>query len=252
MTISKFVLLNAHRSGTRLLLGALGNAVSMQCHRRAFELTVILERFVFDRLASPFYKFRTASVKRRIDYVFRQNRLVRDFLTELYTPANNVEVVGIRLLYEQADKHPEILRWAVENNVGIIHLIRKNYLKAIVSYEASLKRGLLHSTTRIRPATTLHVSPTRLERQLATMTHQVETYRILLEHCRYLEVFYESLAADQEVEICRVLEFLNIEPSGPLSIDPVEIIPVQLEDMIENYKEVKLALRQTVFEKFLS
>ena len=250
MEISKFILLNTHKSGTRLLFQALGD--NSQIQRHVFDLTIILEWFVLDRRHSSFYKYRTTSLKRRIDYIFRKRQLIDNFLRELYTPDNGVKAVGIRLLYEQAAKHPEILEWAVENDVGIIHLIRENSLKAIVSNEATLKRGLLHSTGRARPLTTLHISPARLKRQLTILTQQIEQYRAGLQHARYLEVSYEALVTNPEFEASRLLAFLNLEPRAFKVVNSKGINPVSLESMIENYQEVKQSLQGTAFEEFLN
>jgi hypothetical protein len=254
--ISDFILLNTHRSGTRLLLGSLGRYSQIKCYKNAFDLTIILERFAFDRPKSLFYRFQTTSFKRRLDYIFHQKQLINDFLTELYTPANGVKAIGLRLLYEQADKHPEILDWAVENEVAIIHLIRENPLKAVVYTEASLKRGLLHSTSRAEPVLKLRLSPARFKMQLTRLTQQIEKYRATLVNARYLEVSYEELASRQKDETQRVLDFLKINPDAPLTIEPGErklnLLPDSLEDILENYEEIKRALRGTAFERFLS
>ncbi len=253
MAVSKFILLNTHSSGTRLLLGALGSNLPLKCYKRAFELTTILDRFAFDRLGSQFYKFRFASAKRQIDYFFDKKQVVNDFLQQIYTPPNSeVRAVGIRLLYEQADKHPEILEWALKNKVAIIHLIRQNTLKTVVYTEASFKRGLLHSTSRVEPVATLRLSPARLKAQLDRLTQQIETYHIQLKSTRYLEVFYESLAANCETETRRVFEFLEINPIPPVMVDSMPLNFASLESTIENYQEIKQALSGTTFEKFLN
>ena len=252
--INKFILLNTHRSGTRLLLGSLECYLPIKCYRNAFELTIILERFAVSRLKSPFYRFQSTSLKRRIDYFFHQKKLINDFLTELYTPVNGARVIGVRVLYEQADKYPEILDWARENDIAIIHLIRENSLKAVVHTEASFKRGLLHSTSRTEPLTKLRLSPARLEMQLIRLMQHIEKYRIALEGARYLEVNYEALVAQRQVESHRILDFLKIDRDE--TIDPEEkkvgLLPDSLQDMLENYEEIRQAFRGTVFERFLS
>ncbi len=251
MEVSKFILLNTHRSGTKLLLGALGSNLPIHCDKKAFDLTIIFERFAFDRLNSPFYKFRSVSTKRRIDYIFAKKQVINDFLQQIYTPANGVRAIGLRLLYEQADKYPEILEWAVENNVAIIHLIRENSLKTVVYTEASFKRGLFHSTSRVEPVTPIRLSPDRLKTQLSKLTQQIEKYRMRLENVRYLEVFYESLVANRTAETRRALDFLEINPIPSLTIDAVPIKHESLESIVENYDEIKQALSGTAFEKFL-
>jgi hypothetical protein len=177
-------------------------------------------------------------------------------LTELYIPVNGVRAIGVRVLYEQADKYPEILDWARENDVAIIHLIRENSLKAVVHTEASFKRGLLHSTSRTEPLTKLRLSPARLEMQLTRLMQHIEKYRIMLEGGRYLEINYEALVVQRQVESHRILDFLKIDRNDPPTIDSEEkkigLLPDSLQDMLDNYEEIRQAFRGTDFERFLS
>ena len=67
-----------------------------------------------------------------------------------------------------------------------------------------------------------------------------------------LEVEYESLIADFDSEIRKVLKFLEIDKFIPLTSDFVKVNPDSLEEIIENYNEVKQTLKNTEFEKFLN
>lgn len=250
--IEKFIVLAAHRSGNTLLLGSLDSHPYIRCHKRVFVIDAIVRRlFWVDRPGSPFHTFRTASVRRRIDYVLRKKQVIHDFLTEVYTPPNGVRSVGIRVIYEQADKHPQVLDWAAQNKVGIIHLIRENALKTLVSAETIRKRGLAHSTSKVATVT-VGLSPFKLKMQLTRLTRQIEKFRAMLKETRHLEVSYEALATHREAEIGRVLDFLQIEPHGSLTTNLVKLNPNSLQDIIENYDEIQRSLNGTEFEKFLS
>ena len=67
----------------------------------------------------------------------------------------------------------------------------------------------------------------------------------------FLEISYESLAADQDTETRRILKFLEIDQLMPLTTDLVKVNPDSLENIIENYGEVKQTLMNTEFENFL-
>jgi len=246
-----FIVLAAHRSGNTLLLNSLGSHPQVQCHKKVFTLNIVIKRLlILDRSNSPFYKFRIASLKRRLDYIFRKKQLINDFMTELCTPPDGVKAVGVRVIYAQANKHPEILEWAIENDVSIIHLVRENSLKTLVSSATAQKRGLSHSTSRVEPVT-IHLSPFKLKLQLSRLTSQIEKYRTLLKDKRHLVISYESLVANREAEMRRMLEFLDIDQFVPMTTDLVKLNPDTLEDIIENYDQVKQALGGTAFEKFL-
>ena len=246
MEISKFILLTTHRSGTNLLLTSLGGNSPIKCHKRVFVLRVIFERFAFDRPGSPFYQYRTASLQRRFDYMFRPKQLINNFMTELYIPTNGVQAIGLRLIYDQADKYPQVLEWAVANKVSIIHLIRENSLKAIV-YE---KIPPSHSTSKTE-SMIIQLHPLKLKMELVKLLNQIEKYRGLLKDTRYLEVTYESLVANREPEIYRILDFLQVNRFAPSITIPGEPNPNSLEDIIENYDQVKQTLSHTALEKYL-
>jgi hypothetical protein len=250
--MDKFIILSAHRSGTTLLISSLESHHKIQCHKRVFSIDVIIRRLLMvDRPGSLFYAYRTASFKRRIDYIFRKKQLMGSFLSELYIPSNGAKVVGIRVIYQQVDKHPEILQWATENNVGVIHLIRENSLKTLVSAETARKRGLAHSTSKV-DLVTIRLSPLKLKLQLARLTGQIEKYRRRLKDIPHLELTYESLAAQRETETNRVLAFLEIDERVPLTTNLVKLNPNSLEEITENYPEIKQTLSGTAYEKFLN
>lgn len=249
--MDKFIILSAHRSGTTLLLSLLESHPQIQCHKRVFTLNILLKRFlVFDRPGSPFHQFWTASPQRRFDYLFRKKKLINDFMTDLCAPANGIKTTGVRVIYAQADKHPQILKWAMENNVGIIHLIRENSLKTLLSSETARKRGLSHSTAKVK-LVTVRLSPFKLKLQLTRLSQQIEKFRKMVENSRHIEVTYEALVANREAEINRIFDFLKVDPCGHLTTNLVKLNPNSLEEIIENYADIKRTLSGTRFEKFL-
>jgi LPS sulfotransferase NodH len=249
--MDRFILLAARRSGTTLLLSSLDSHPQIQCYKRVFGLKRPLRYFFeFEQPGTPFFKYRSASTKRQIDYIFRRKHLIGAFLTEFYASVDGPKAVVARIVYSQAHKYPEALEWAIENDVGIIHLIRENFLKSIVSHFTSKRRGVFHSTSKVGP-TPIHLSPDLLKRRLTVRTKQVEKYRAMLKNKRCCEVSYESFVANREVESRRILDFLSVDPSIPLTTDLRKQNPDSLADILENYEEVYQAFKGTAFEKYL-
>jgi LPS sulfotransferase NodH len=249
--MGKFILLAARRSGTTLLLGSLGSHPQVQCHKRVFQLKRPFRYFFeFEQRSSPFSKYRSASVKRQIDYFFRRKQLIGAFLTDLYASVDGSKAVVIRIVYSQAEKYPEALAWAIENDVGIIHLVRENYLKSLVSHFTSKKRRVYHSASEVGP-TTIRLSPSLLKRRLIAREKWVEKHRAMLKNKRHIEVSYESFVANREAESRRILDFLSVDSSIPVTTDLRKQNPDSLEDILENYEEVAQAFRGTAFEKYL-
>lgn len=176
--------------------------------------------------------------------------MISTFLTELYTSTAGVKAVGVRLSYIQAKKYPEVLEWALENDVGIIHLVRKNSLKAIVSHFSARKRGLHHSTLKAERVT-IRLSPLRLKRRLTRLTRQIEKYNAMLADKRHIKVYYETFTANRDTEIRRILGFLEVDQSVPLTSDLIKLNPDSLENILENYEAITRAFKGTVFEKYL-
>jgi hypothetical protein len=67
----------------------------------------------------------------------------------------------------------------------------------------------------------------------------------------YLKVTHESLASDFDTEIRKVLKFLEVDKTISLSSDLVKVNPDSLEDIVENYEEIKQALICSDFKNFL-
>lgn len=248
--MDRFILLAGRRSGTTLLLKSLDSHPEIQCCKEVFSTKKRFHFFQVDKPSSPFYKFRSASKRRQINYVFRRKQLIDAFLTELYATIDNPKAAIVRVAYTQADKYPEILEWAIENKVGVIHLVRDNSLKTVVSLFTSQKRGIYHSTSKIEQIT-IRVSPRTLKRRVAALTKQIKKYRTILKEQRHCEVSYESFVANRDAETRRILDFLHIDQFIPLTTDLIKLNPDSVVDILENYEEVAQAFKDTVFEKYL-
>jgi hypothetical protein len=67
----------------------------------------------------------------------------------------------------------------------------------------------------------------------------------------YLEVAYESLLENHDQEMRRTIDFLGLSDHVPLTSDFVKVNSDSLEDIIENYSEIKKYLQHTEFGKYL-
>lgn len=248
--MEKFVVLAGRRSGTTLLANSLDSHPQIECTKETFSTKRRWKYFQIDRPNSPFYKFRSASLKRQIDYLFRRKQLIDTFLNqEFNAPANGVDARGIRLSYEQAHKYPEILEWILDHEVKVIHLIRENSLKAILSQFTAKKRAVYHVTSKVERVT-VQVPPYKLKKLLTKRTNNIETYRRMFQTHSYCEIFYETFVADQEAETRRLLNFLHVDHFVPLTSNLVKQNSDSLKDILENYDEVVQAFKGTAFEKY--
>jgi len=235
--MKRFVLLAPRRSGTSLLISSLNSHPQIHCYKYVFHRRRLLRYFFyFEKSGTPFFKYWSTSIKRQIDYIFRRKHLIDAFLTELYESGNDPKAVGVRIIYPQ--EYPEVLEWVIENDVSVIHLIRENFLKSIV----------YHSTSKTEPV--VHLSPHLLEKRLAARLNQIETYRAMFKDKRYCEVSNEAFVANPELETRRMLDFLGVDQSMPLTLGLQKQNP-ELADVLENYREIAETFKGTIFEKYL-
>jgi LPS sulfotransferase NodH len=133
----------------------------------------------------------------------------------------------------------------------ILHLIRLNMLKVIVSRQIAKTSKIYHSTHPIAQQYKINLSPPKVKACLSHQTQQIQKYRQAFADNPYLEVTYESFVTHRDAETRRVLQFLDVEQFTPLISSLVKINSDSLADLIDNYHEVARTLKGTAFEKFL-
>lgn len=251
----KFVVLTTQRSGATFFIKCLDNHPQIVCrHQTVFTQDCKFKFFSFDRPSSFYYRYRTGSLKRRLSHVLQRKQLVHNCLNDyLRTLPNDSKAIGLKVSYNHISKYPAIVAWIEQHDVGIIHLIRDNVFKTILSLETAQRRQQFHSTGEVKPVR-VYLRPGKLKRNLARREQLVEQYQAMFTDQPYLEVFYEAFVADRETELQRVLQFLGvaIDESMSLEADLVKLNPDSIEDIVENYEQVARALQGTAFEKYLT
>jgi LPS sulfotransferase NodH len=249
--MQRFLVLAGRRSGVTLLVDSLNSHPEIECTKDVFTTRRHWRRFQIDVKTGLFYQFRSASLARQIAYLCRRKQLVGDFLTERFSSVDDLRARGIRLSYEQERKYPQALRWALHNDVPVLHLFRENSLKAIVSHFTAKKRGVAHATSKLERVT-LRLPPRELKKMLIERERSLARYRRQLAGHRCHEISYESFVAGREAETRRILEFLGIDQFLPLTSRWVKQNSDTLQDILENYDEIAGAFRATTFERYLT
>lgn len=248
--MEKFIVLAGRRSGTTLLVTCLDSHPQIDCTKEVFDTHRKFKYFQVDRRTGLFYRYRSASIKRQFDYIFRRKPLIEAFLAEIYRPIEGMKAIGSRLSYGQARKYPQILDWVTANEAAVIHLIRANPIKAIVSQFTAKKRHTYHTTSQVKRVT-VRLQPQKLQRSVAKRLREIEMYRAMFKDGRYHEVYYESLVADRDGETRRILDFLHIDQFVPLTTNLVKQNPDSLQDILENYAEIAQVFKGSALEKYL-
>ncbi len=256
----KFMILTQPRSGSSFLTSCLSSHPQIHCQRGSLftkhnisPITWFKPNFLtVDRKKSPYYKYRSSSLRRQLAHRFRRHQLVKEFLSEWYATFKNSPVVGFKVNYSQVNRYPATISWIKENEVKVIHLVRNNLLKRHVSNLVAIKRNRHHSKVpgELKP-TKVHVDTKILLEDFYRRQKRFEKFQRKFRDSPFLEIYYESMLDDLDAEANKILKFLSIDQVMPLTTDHVKVNPDSLEEIIENYVEVKGTLRNTEFEHFL-
>ncbi len=252
MTI-QFIILTTQRTGSTFLTHLLLSHPQIECYSELFQKNLV-NRSKRSKVAKHFEigyeKYRKKSLTRQINHKFFRTKLINRYLTEIYTSSMDVKAIGFKFMYSQDAMLPEVLQWVKNNNVKVIHNIRVNILKTLVSRKTAQTRGI-YSSDKNLPIIKITVDINNLKSDLENIEKKVSYYRNWCQNMESIEITYESLISDRENEIARILEFLDVESFYPLNTDIVKMNSDNLEDIIENYEAVCDTLKGTYYEEFL-
>jgi LPS sulfotransferase NodH len=249
----KFIVLTTQRSGATFFIKCLSGHPQIACrHETVFTQDNKFKFFSFDRPTSFYYQYRSSSLGRQLAHRFRRRSLIYDCIDDYFcTLPSNSKAIGFKLSYNHVRKYPEIADWIKDHDVRIVHFVRTNVFRTILSLATAKKRGVYHATQQVEPVQ-VHLDPRKLLRNLTRRTRLIEMYRTRFAEKPYLEVSYESFVGDRDVQTRRILQFLDIDEFVYLDSDLVKLNPVSIKDMLENYDRVVRVLEGTVFEKYLT
>ena len=238
----KFIVLSTQRSGSSYLCSLLDKHPAIRCVEEIF-----MPR---NRNEITYRSWRSASFSRRLKDWLNRQQSVDAYLRQLCEKHRRFDAFGFKLMYGQAQRYPEVIDWCRNNDVKVVHLIRRNSLKMVVSRKVAAKRGVYLSTRPVE-AVTVNLDTRRLVRELRESERLVQRNRELFSALPYLETSYEEIMADRDQQLRRVLTFLGCEVNVQLSSELVKTSPDSLESLIDNYGEVRATLAGSRFEGYL-
>ena len=251
--MEKFVLLADRRSGTTLVIDCLNNLPRVNCEKRAFGLDKKIKNPTKDKHNGMFFLYREGVWQRQLRFYLNRRGLIRDFLEdEIFISDPTEDIRGFRLIYDKAEQHPEILKAVGTDGTKVIHLVRENVLKTHISFLSAPIHKMHHpragdAVNHVR----LHLEADTLISWLEKRLKRIDHKRSLIKDMPHLEVSYESFVEDRQAEAARIQPFLGMAEVMPFESDLVKINPDRLEDVIDNYGEIRDLLTGTKFEQFL-
>lgn len=249
----KFVVLADRRTGTSLLLDTLNSHPDIDCVKRAFGLEKRIKNPTEDHHSGGYFLFRTKTIGHRVRHYTNRQESIDNFIEQdIFAQRAHLVAPGFRLLYGASKAYPEIGNWMLANEVKVIHLVRENLLKRLISEKTAPLHKMHHPRQGAEIKTVkIRLDPTETLEKLERKAKRVEAEEATFEVLKPLRVVYEEFSANRDTEAHRVLQFLGVSTSEPVGSDLVKINPDNIEALVENYDELCAALAGSQFERFL-
>lgn len=164
---------------------------------------------------------------------------------------SQVSAVGCKIFYFHLTEE-EWKRFIDKEGFKIIHLVRNNKLRTIVSLDIAFKtdqwssnEDTLITNKRIR------LDNTTIKKRLESIVQYEQLTRNRFVDRAFLEVSYEELVNYPSKVFNKISKFLNISCVDVSAIELRKQNPDALKDLIENFEDVVNALKGTEYEKYL-
>lgn len=238
----KFVVLSTQRTGSTMLIHLLNSHPAVLCPGEIF--------FPGSGSEYALNKYVRSSFSRRFRHQVVRPALVREFLDRFFAQ-EPYQAIGFKYMYSQARHvprlYPSVPRYIRENKLAIIHGVRRNKLKVLLSRIASKSSGVYRADTPVKKQP-IEVPIKGLEGHLEALDREDDIWQRKMAGLPYLRVEYESLLSDRPGEELRLLQFLGVDPSIGLESPFVRMASGPVCKLISNLKEVESVLRGTKFE----
>lgn len=192
--------------------------------------------------------------------VFRNlnNRTTNYIWDKVFCRKNyNVKYVGFKLFYRHpfdCDKKEVWDKIQNDSNIKIIHLKRKNILRTIVSKKITENTGIYTQTQCDKPLLLEDKKLVITKKDCIKIFDYIKRWQSYTEEkFKYhdiLQVTYEDLNNNMDKTMIKIFNFLNIRPYSVKS-ELIKQNPESLLDLIYNYEELAIELKNTELSSFL-
>jgi len=229
--MNKYIILTTQRSGSTWLVDTLNGVENSKAYSELFlrtdkKLRVAgandVEQFCQVSGMRPFKTFRY------LDRVYGGN-----------------ECIGIKLMYKQLLRNPEIFFYILSRRISVVHLVRKNSFNVVLSRMLKSVRGVAHVEQKLEDNSRVYVNVQKVSRSIRIIEAQKSFFRAILNFFRieHLEVNYEALVDDHEV-LNHILRFVGCNGCIKYRSKLVKIDDRSVSDKIQNYAEVEQFIKK--------
>lgn len=257
-----FIVFGHQRTGSTLLASRLNSHPRICCHEEVFLPWVDSSPSLRDWLEA-----------RDLPQWLRVVPNIRtSFLASLFdvnSISSNIGAFGFKVMYNQMSlwpkfaylmpsaiqllQDPALRSWLRTNRVLIVHTLRRNHLKILVSHQLAAQSGRFHSRNASAGDRKVFISLRSLKPRLHRIQLAERAARNSIVGLPIIEIWYESYTGiggvQDDARLCDALG--QPVPPGGLTSPLRKLSSDNLRDTIANYEQVAAHLSRTRFEHFL-
>lgn len=252
--MKKFIIAGLQRTGTTMMVRLISEHDNINCQGELF-----IDKFPNKTHYSYQDYIRKSLSNRSRDLVYKSNS-INQYLDEIYScPEHlfrnsemhrNCKAIGFKLMFNQANKNPSVLKYLKKHDISSIHIVRKNILNALVSRKVNKTFSTAHTKEKIETPR-VELDTERLIQSIKRLEQINKQWEYNLKENPYLKIFYEDFIREKEEGLNRITEFLGVPNCPNLQPQTTKLNPTNLEESVLNYEEVANTLRNTPYEDFL-
>lgn len=246
---TRFAIVGVQRTGTTWIRTTLNDHPSILALGEVFLYRH--GRFPFYRragsdVAHSYRQYIQTSWGRRLGHLVRRRAVVHDYLQRLFSQPD-LGAVGFKMMHTQAVAFPAAIDYLLSERIRIIHVVRRNVLKTLISRESARQRHLYHARSRV-PVKQITLDVGKLRGNLERICADNAFWKKTFEGSDYLELAYEDFVQQRNVQLNIICDFLNVAPAREVESSLVKINPDAISEIVANYSQVVSALRETPYE----
>jgi len=178
-----------------------------------------------------------------------------DFLRDYLFYAGSYQAIGVKIKYDELEQS----RWSAvfdsllaDRDIRVVHLRRENRLRRLVSAIMAELTGVTVVVASNpqreprRPVRKIVIDVEGCIRDFTAVQAAEARFRRHFSGHRTFEVSYEGIMDESSRQLWDLQRFLRVEEAA-LTANTIKQSVDRLEDVIENYSEVRYALCQTEF-----
>jgi hypothetical protein len=251
--MTKFVIFTLPRTGSTLLSKSLNTHPEIFCDDEIFHFSF---RDYFSPHQFRFWKIRF--LPKKINYVINYPRTflkMKRFLDNFYRNRadEKFRARGFKLMYYQTFYTPGLLSYLKNNDVKVILLVRENVLRNALSDLRARSTGIYHyqETENVsNDIPKLNVDMNLLQNKMLDIVNQNNKLEELTRGIDHVKIRYEDFS-DWDETMQRITRFLKVS-RRQIEEGAKRLNPIHLEDMIENYGEVREWLKNSDYSNFVN